>query len=146
MKRSFGRFCLGLVLAVFLACLPLAANDANRTDLTLDVISSSTTLAAAATTAIIRTVGQSEIQGLDWYITSASAVNIGVVIKSSNSATGPWATWTSVPGTTATTSWTITSGTNGTDLRLFPSKYIQITLTNNAAVSATIVRMSLFTY
>lgn len=120
--------------------------DANRVDLTLDVVATPTTLAAAAATAIIREVGQSEIQGLDWYITTSGSVNIGVVVKYSNSSTGPWATWTSIHGTGATGSFSITAGTAGTDLRLFPARYIQITLTNNDSVTATIQRMTLFTY
>lgn len=154
-RSTLARFFLAACLAIL---LPLAsqANDASRTDTTLDLISSSTTLTAGASTTLSAAdVGQSEIQGMDWDASSAATFTLSMTLKYSNSPTGPFSTWTSETGTDHTSSFTtpsaaLSSGTyylrGGTDLRLFPARYVQITITNDGAATVTLSRVTMFTY
>lgn len=156
LRRSWLVFAL-----VFLLPFAALANDASRTDLTIDLVSGPVTINAGATQTITGVdVGQSEIQGIDWDAQSSATFTLTFAVTYSNSATGPFNSWTSIhgvshTGSVATPSWTTSSGTlssgtyylrGGTDLRLFPAKFNTWTITNNGASAVTVTRVTMFTY
>ena len=130
--------------------------DASRTDLTLDLIATAEALAAGATRTVTGVdIGQSEIQGIDWDAQSSATFTLTFTVKYSNSPTGPFNTWTSIHSTGATSTWQTSSASlssptyylrSGTDLRLFPARYNEWTITNNGASSVTLNRITLFVY
>lgn len=135
------------LLAILLLAAPLQADDANRTNTTLDLISSgTTTLAAGASLLRTRQLDLSEVQGLDWYMTSPSAISVTFEIRSSNSSSGPFDYGTSINNTNTTNSFSTADGTNATDLRLVPAKWHEFKLINNGAATVTLRRVTLFTY
>jgi len=140
------RIFLYAILAAALIAAPAAADDSARVDTTLDLIATSTTLAAGASTIVTRDVSMSEVQGLDWYMTSAAAISCAVQIRASNAFAGPYDYPASINDTSTTTTFTITDGTNATDLRLIPAKWQEFTFVNNGAASLVLRRVTLFTY
>lgn len=137
---------LRALLCLFLVAGLAIADDGSRSNVTRDVVTTTTTISVGAT--IVRTVeiGSSEIQGICWYITSAASVNVELQFRHSNSYSGPYDYAGSINSSPTTTRTTVTDGTNCTDLWLCPSKYVQVSFVNNGGASAVVRSCSMFTY
>lgn len=138
-----------LVLVLAFAPAPVLADATDRENPTVDLWSEIITIAAGASAISTVDISLAEIEGLDWYLTSAAAINIGVQVRNSNAYAGPYSYWTSINGTSSTTTFSITGTSpvyNGTDLRLFPSHWLEIKFVNNGAATITVRRATLYKY
>lgn len=111
-------------------------------------IGSPLVLAAAEVYTIPRLfgLGTTEIQALDWDLTQVGTVDLDVDFLQTNDQAGTPTLWSNptLAGSSTTNSLTIITKVDGTDISLAPSGFVEIRLTNNAGVSLTINRMTLF--
>ena len=91
-------------------------------------------------------LGKSEIQGMDWNLSSTAVINLKVEIFQSNDQKGPFVLWSSptLVGSAVSNIVTISTTIDGTNLRLAPSAFAQIKLTNLGAAALTINRLTIF--